>query len=191
MNVVILNGASSVGKTSVGKSLQDIMNEHYLLLGLDNIIYTMPERINDYKADMLPRDGFFWLAETDKNGKSLMHLTAGSYAQRIYKMLIKQVKFFADSGFNIIVDHLSLINDYEIWNKELIDHDIVFCGLTASQEILDQREKARGDRVIGGSRAQMLNVHDGYNYDIFIDTSHTEPLKTAKEISKVVYKKFK
>ena len=34
------------------------MEEHYVILGLDNIIYTMPKRTNDYNTDMQPREGF-------------------------------------------------------------------------------------------------------------------------------------
>lgn len=186
MNVIILNGPSSSGKTSIGKYLQDIMEENYVMLGLDNIIYTMPKRTNDYEADMRPRDGFYWIANVDKDGAPLMHLTPGVYAQKLYRTLIAQVKCFADNGINVIVDHVSLMDDYWLWRDALIDHHLICCSITAEQEILDQREKERGDRVIGGSRAQMMTVHDGYKYDIFIDTSFISSLEAAEKIHALV-----
>ena len=185
MNIIILNGPSSAGKSSIGKHIQEMMQDNYLMLGLDNIIYTMPDKINDYNADMKPREGFHWIKDLDDNGKPLMHLTAGAYAQKIYDTLILQVRFFADSGFNVIVDHVSLKDDYKIWVNTLNNHKTLFCGITAEPKILDQREKQRGDRIIGGSRAQRMTVHNGYKYDIFIDTSSITPSDAAKKICKL------
>ena len=182
MNIIILNGPSSAGKTSIGKHIQEIMNDHYIMLGLDNIIYTMPEKINDYKADMQPRDGFHWMKGTDDEGNVLMHLTPGTYAQKIYDAMIGQVKFFADSGFNVIVDHVSLRNDYQMWVEALRDHQVLVCGVTAESKDLDERERQRGDRVLGGSRAQRLTVHTGYEYDVFINTSSTTTQEAAEKI---------
>jgi chloramphenicol 3-O phosphotransferase len=182
MNIIILNGPSSVGKTSIGKHLQDIIEEPYVILGLDHIIETMPRRTNDYNADMQPREGFYWIAGVDEDGAPLMHLTPGAYGQKIYKALIAQVKCFADNGLNVIVDHVSLMDDYQLWRDALSDHQVIYCGITARQEILDQREKERGDRVVGGSRAQMMIVHDGYQYDICIDTSSMSSEVAAEKI---------
>lgn len=186
MNIVILNGASSSGKTSVANHLQEILVQNYALIGLDNIIYTMPKRTNDYNADMQPRDGFYWKADTDGNGAPLMHLVAGAYAQKIYKTLIDQAKCFAQNGLNIIVDHVSLMDDYFLWRDALADHHLIFCGITAQQEILDQREQERGDRIPGSSRAQAMTVHNGYEYDILIDTSLISPIEAAQKICTMV-----
>ena len=42
--IIFLNGASSAGKTSLGKALQDVLNEPYVLLGLDTFFHTVPAR---------------------------------------------------------------------------------------------------------------------------------------------------
>lgn len=182
MKIIMLNGPSSSGKTSIAKQLQEIMKEHYVILGLDHVIYTMPKRTNDYDADMQPREGFYWIVGVDQDGAPLMHLTPGIYARKIYQALIAQVKCFADNGVN----HVSLMDDYQLWRDALAAHHVVYCGITAEQEILDQREKERDDRVIGGSRAQMMTVHDGYKYDIFIDTSFSSSLEAAEKIRTLV-----
>ncbi len=41
---IFLNGASSAGKTSLGKALQEILDEPYLLLGLDTCLHAVPDR---------------------------------------------------------------------------------------------------------------------------------------------------
>jgi chloramphenicol 3-O-phosphotransferase len=46
--VVILNGGSSAGKTTLGRSLQSALPDTWLLLGIDLLIWTLPPRmIND------------------------------------------------------------------------------------------------------------------------------------------------
>ena len=58
---------------------------------------------------------FYWIAGVDEDGVPLMHLTVGTYAQKIYKVLIAQVKCFADNGLMIItygVMHLLIIMSY-------------------------------------------------------------------------------
>ena len=42
--VIFLNGASSAGKTCIGRALQDILDEPYLLLGLDTVFRMVPDR---------------------------------------------------------------------------------------------------------------------------------------------------
>ena len=46
--VMILNGGSSAGKTTLGRSLQSALSDTWLLLGIDLLIWTLPPRlIND------------------------------------------------------------------------------------------------------------------------------------------------
>ena len=40
--LIILNGGSSAGKTTLGKAMQDAMEECYLLLGIDAFWFTLP-----------------------------------------------------------------------------------------------------------------------------------------------------
>src|SRR5574341_125797 len=42
--IILLNGASSSGKSSIVKSLQTILEEPYLDAGLDRFLWMLPER---------------------------------------------------------------------------------------------------------------------------------------------------
>ena len=46
-NIIILNGASSSGKTSILRALQSQMVEPYLDAGLDKFIWMLPKRYLD------------------------------------------------------------------------------------------------------------------------------------------------
>ena len=42
--IILLNGTSSSGKTSIVKALQDSMEEPYLDMGIDRFIWMLPKR---------------------------------------------------------------------------------------------------------------------------------------------------
>jgi len=42
--IILLNGTSSSGKTSIVKALQDSLEEPYLVMGIDRFIWMLPKR---------------------------------------------------------------------------------------------------------------------------------------------------
>jgi chloramphenicol 3-O phosphotransferase len=48
--------------------------------------------------------------------------------------------------------------------------------------VLEARERARGDRLIGLARWQLDRVHVGVAYDLEIDTTAASPLECARMI---------
>ncbi|MEU4522957.1 hypothetical protein AB0F52_30140 [Amycolatopsis sp. NPDC024027] len=42
--IIVLNGTSSVGKTTLGKALQDVLATPYLLIGIDTVVFALPRR---------------------------------------------------------------------------------------------------------------------------------------------------
>ena len=60
-SVIFLNGASSSGKTSIGKALQDILDQPYLLLGLDTMFQTVPPRWAGGTLGVFRQQGFEYL----------------------------------------------------------------------------------------------------------------------------------
>lgn len=48
VGVVVLNGGSSAGKTSIGRCLQDVLPRPWLLLGVDDLINAAPSSLISY-----------------------------------------------------------------------------------------------------------------------------------------------
>lgn len=48
VDVVVLNGGSSAGKTSIGRCLQDLLPRPWLLLGVDDLIDVGPSSLISY-----------------------------------------------------------------------------------------------------------------------------------------------
>jgi chloramphenicol 3-O phosphotransferase len=42
--IIVLNGTSSAGKTTLGKALQDVLPTPYLLIGIDTVVFALPRR---------------------------------------------------------------------------------------------------------------------------------------------------
>src|SRR5215475_11779641 len=46
--IILLNGTSSAGKTTLAKALQDTLPTPYLLVGIDTVVFALPNRyVND------------------------------------------------------------------------------------------------------------------------------------------------
>lgn len=46
--LILLNGTSSAGKTTLAKALQDTLHTPYLLVGIDTVVFALPSRyVND------------------------------------------------------------------------------------------------------------------------------------------------
>jgi chloramphenicol 3-O phosphotransferase len=57
-----------------------------------------------------------------------------------------------------------------------------FVGLFASLDVLEERERQRGDRRIGLARWQFARVHQDITYDLQIDTTTGTPAENAQTI---------
>ena len=66
----------------------------------------------------------------------------------------------------------------------LSSFDLHFIGVSAPLEILEARERKRGDRVVGLARGQFDLVHKGGSYDLEMNTSEKLPAECAMEIIK-------
>jgi chloramphenicol 3-O phosphotransferase len=168
--IIYLNGTSSVGKTTIAKALQEGLAEPYLRIGIDQVIQMMPDKINNWEGGAAPL-GFSWKQSRDAQGHQLQLLQAGPFAQKMAGALREIVQALANNGFNVIVDDVALDQGASAaWKQTLKDHDVLWVGLTAPLEIIEQREKQRGDRQLGQARAAFAQVHQGFIYDHSFDT---------------------
>lgn len=178
--VIYLNGTSSVGKTTIAKAVQEEMEQPYLRIGIDQMIDLMPAKVNNWqggKADL----GFSWESKTDENGNPLQILCMGPLAKQMSGLLRDIVVAMVRNGQYVIIDDINY-EGQDVWKNALKDFDVLWVGITASIEIIEEREKARGDRQVGQARAAAPIVHKGFTYDLFLDSSK-EP--TAQIVQKI------
>jgi chloramphenicol 3-O phosphotransferase len=68
------------------------------------------------------------------------------------------------------------------WRTELENVESLLVGVMAPADILEQRERARGNRIVGEACAQVDVIHRGIEYDLTVDTSRQSPDECAREI---------
>ena len=84
-------------------------------------------------------------------------------------------------GNNLIVDDALCDGEMPEYMK-LLSASTHLVGVFAPLDILEERERRRGDRLIGLARWQYGRVHNDVAYDLEIDTSTATPIECAKRI---------
>src|SRR5215472_8491782 len=106
--VLFLNGASSAGKTSIGKSLQDTLSEPYLLLGLDTRFAMVPSRWAGGPAGRFRHDGFAYVDLPPDGGRPVLGIAYGELGWRIMSGFHRAVAEMVHLGNRVIIDEMLL-----------------------------------------------------------------------------------
>lgn len=168
--IIYLNGPSSSGKTTIAKALQNSITEPYLLLGMDKLIDCMPEKINNWTGGH-SHLGFSWKRTVGPSDKTEHHIHTGPYAEKLVRSLKDIVILLASQDYNLIIDDVALgAIEVEEWRQMLKNYKVLYVGILSPLDILESRELARKDRMIGTARAQYCKVHENVAYDLEIDT---------------------
>jgi len=95
----------------------------------------------------------------------------------------KAIAAMAEHGNDLIVDEVMIGPDKAQEYRALLSRfDVRFVGLFAPLDVLETRERARGDRETGLARWQYHRVHRDMVYDLEIDTTTTTSLENARLI---------
>ncbi len=174
--VVILNGVGSVGKSSTARALQTITAEPFLRVQMDAFFDMLPDAMIGHP------DGVIFETVRD-GGKPSVVIKTGPIMQRTMRGMRCAIAAMAGQGNNLIVDDVMLGRGEEREYRELlVQFDLRFVGLYAPLDVLEARERERGDRLIGLARWQYDRVHGGLRYDLEIDTTAASPLECAHRI---------
>ncbi|CRX37906.1 chloramphenicol phosphotransferase CPT family protein [Estrella lausannensis] len=185
--IIYINGPSSSGKSTLIKQLQHTLKDPYLHVGIDQLINMMPEKVNDWTGGEASH-GFSWKAATDIDGKPMQLLQIGPFAKKVSETLKQIVQLMAESGYFIIIDDIAFGKEgVDAWREALRGYQVIYIGIHTPLPVLEERERARGDRMIGSARAQFLSVHRGVSYDLEFDTSKVSVNQIVKSIGQKVY----
>ena len=174
--VVILNGASSSGKTTIATAFRDqqaAVGDFWLLVGTDDFLSKIPIEWKSAGSDSGPFAGHGIRFEPTRQGP---RVRVGSVGRRILRAYQAGVAAAAQVGLNVIVDEVLIDRtSWEDWNVALAGLHVVWVGIRCSPEVAEERNRARGDRFAGLARAQTATVHRDPKYDFEIDTTTQTP----------------
>jgi chloramphenicol 3-O phosphotransferase len=148
--VVLLNGASSSGKSTISRQLLADFETPWFHMGAD--------MFGAMRAEQRTH-------ELDPAGiRKVLHRTRAGFHRAVAGM--------AQAGNDIVMDHVLSeswrLNDLLVVMAEI---DVIFVGVHCAAADLRQRETGRRDRSIGTAIGQAVKVHSHGLYDIEVNTS--------------------
>jgi len=169
--VIILNGGSSSGKSSIARALQSVLDRPWLTFGADTLVEALPERLRSGGDGLvIGPDG---------------EVTPGEDFRRLDEAWARGMAGCARAGAHLVIDEIFLGGpaSQQRWRDALAGMDVLWVGVRCAPEVAAAREAARGDRVTGMARSQAESVHLGVSYDLEVDTSRTDAAACARTIA--------
>jgi chloramphenicol 3-O phosphotransferase len=182
--VILLNGPSCSGKTSISRSMQTTLREPCFYISIDNMLGCIIQ--NDYFID----DPFLYLGKIPLQDRSIHQQSDRSFhtlMDILFPQFIKgfhaTIAAYAGTGVTVIVDHLFHEKDWLLDCINVLQSNTVYCvGVHCAQETLKAREKSRSGQFPGMVEYQTSRVHQYCEYDFVIDTTE----KTAQESAEII-----
>lgn len=172
MDVIVLNGGSSAGKSSIARSLQSLLEPVWLTFGVDDLIRALPGGNlppGQQRTIELAADG------TIEVSPEYRRLETAWYAG---------LAEMARAGVHVILDEVFLGSGEA--QRRLADAfpgaALVWVGVRCTPAVAAARERERPDRVVGMARTQADRVHVGVRYDVEVDTTTMSPQECAAAI---------
>lgn len=157
--IVLLNGPSSAGKSSISHALAAALPTPWFELPLDLIGAVRADKDDDPEADV----------------PALLRRTRAGYHRVLAEM--------AAAGNDVIADHV-LSEPWRI--RDLLDVcegvDVLLVHVRCSADELARRERERGDRVVGAAARQLDLVFAHGDCDLEVDSTTRSPEDIATEI---------
>ncbi|WP_373973898.1 AAA family ATPase [Chitinibacter sp. SCUT-21] len=167
--VIILNGCSSSGKTSIAKALQEILPQQYLNFSIDSVLYALP--LSDLAAMQRGEP-------IQRRGHDFGQLVR-AYHYAIPGLLQAGCHLILDNAWCERGEKRELLT-------ELAGYRVLLVGVHCELDELAAREQARGDRAIGMAAWEFERVHQEISYDLQISTMGISPEENAQLIYKYI-----
>ena len=155
--VVLLNGVSSSGKSTIARQLLDSFDTPWFHMGVD----------------------MFGAMRAERQTHDLDPAALGDVLRRTRAGFHRAVAGMAHAGNNIVMDHV-LNEPWRLPDVHMVmaGIDVILVGVHCSVADLEERENRRGDRAIGTAVGQLSTVHSHGRYDVEVNTS-TESVESC------------
>jgi chloramphenicol 3-O phosphotransferase len=181
--VIVLNGTSSSGKSTLLRALQARLDGPWLGVGIDTMVYALPKAYLDQPgwAEV------FRYVPAEPGSVAPFRIETGELGHRLVEGLHRTVASLADAGLSVIVDHVLLEPGWlPDLRRRLARHEVLFVGVRCPLEVVVERERSRRDRTLGQAAAQWDVVHRAGGYDLEVDTSVLSPDGAAAVIAEAI-----
>lgn len=161
--IVVLNGTSSSGKTTIARAFQEAAGSLFLNFSIDSILSALPP-------------------------SAIARLVAGSGIPGVpvYEMhaaFFACVRELAALGRDLVIDDAITSRPLaDLLVAAVAGHEVLYVSVSAPVDVLAERERARGDRTVGMAARQLETIDQWLEYDLRVDTSNVSPDEAAEQI---------
>jgi chloramphenicol 3-O phosphotransferase len=184
--VIVLNGGSSSGTSTLARCLQGLLGPTWLTFGVDDLIRALPggenvdHQIRSFVDGGPPPahpSGIEFLPDGPVTVDAAFRQAEGAWYQGLASM--------ARCGTGVIIDEVFLGGraSQARLSRALSDLAVLWVGVHCAPEVAEARERQREDRVPGMARRQAERVHQGVVYDLVVDTTSTTAVECARAIT--------
>ncbi len=160
--VILLNGASSAGKSTLARNLRLLLKEEAMIFSMDDYL-AMSRGKHETALDAVRESGLPFIES--------FHAAIAEAARK---------------GALVIVDHV--IGESRRWIQDLLNRldgiPRILVRVECRQDVLLERERRRTDRTPAPAHAQRQHagIHRHFPHDFSIDTSADTPRKCAMRL---------
>lgn len=169
--VIVLNGGSSSGKSTLARSLQAVLPDPWLAFGVDDFVKALPAALRDSDAgiEFAPDGG----------------VSVGPAFRVLETAWMTGIAATVRAGAHVIIDDVFLggSDSQGRWQRTLRGLPVLWVGVRCDPATAAAREAARGNRTPGMAALQADLVHRGVAYDLEVDTTRTDPAECAGVIA--------
>ena len=179
--ILILNGASSSGKTTLVRALQQSWPTVLLHLGTDFALQMLPQR---YVGTAESAAAGFRFCQTEDQQGALMEVRVGPLGHRLEQGLARCAEVLDADGHDVALDLVVLDEvSMKAYARALHARRAYFIGLNCDLAALEARELARADRFQNLARSQYRRVHAFREYyDLELDSTARGPRDLANDV---------
>ncbi len=183
--IIFLNGSSSAGKTTLAIMLQQLLEEPYQHIALDQFRDGMPGKFRGLNSPPgTPGELGLNVVPVEKDGERVTEIRFGAHGEQILRGMRRAIAAFVKVGNNVIIDDILFKKEYLLDYAAALDGlEAWLIGVRCSLEIVNERETKRMGRFPGTATSHYDEVHaHGSGYDLEIDTTSSTPRECAERI---------
>lgn len=190
--VIILNGPSGSGKSSIQKEFQKLMMPNlWVKVGIDNLFDApMPDITMENLSYWQSKNPIRWVEESfDGHNNKVITLHVGEQGEKVAYAMNSAIAAYATNGCNVIVDYIAYKQEWldDLENK-LKYNNAYYVAVEIPLETLEEREKVRGTSPVGHARSHYHTVYGNKKYDLTVNSQINTAQQIAEQLKELIQK---